>query len=436
MEQAQIVIAGRRHGARLYGRAALSSLRIGAERTKQGKRQARVTLAVRFDGHAPPAAFRSLARLVAHLADTSLLNDLILVDGGHAHEMRDLVVSHAIGRGTGVTHVMWVDPHLVVPDGVVEALLAGRGSVVGGVYPRREAEEGLAYRLEPFEWVQPAPGGLRRVDGTGLGCTLVESSVYRRLGEHCHGRVYGMPEESTFFGRCREAGFDVWVDTRVAARDGRSDLEAPAWTATRSDRQGRRKVALAMPMFESVPPAAAVAQLQMIRRAVEIGVLQGLYFVDGLFYDRARNSLVEQILASGQGYTHVVWIDSDVVPPMDAPERLLATGKTVVGGLYLTKGAHRPAVFHLDPLRPYLSVPGGLVQVDGYGLGCALVETGVYESMAAAFGDRRWHEFVEGDGEDVFFFRRLQKMGVEAWLDGSLRCGHVKDQVVTQSAGG
>lgn len=415
---------------------ALSSVLIGAERTRQGKRQARVTLAVRFDGHAPPAGFRSLARLVAHLADASLLNDLILVDGGHTHEMRNLIVSHVLGRSTGTTHVMWVDPHLVVPEGVVEALLAGRAAVVGGVYPRREVEAGLAYRLDPFEWFEPAPGGLRRVGGTGLGCTLVEAGVYRRLGDRCHGRAFGMPEEMPFFERCREAGFDAWVDTRVAASDAWPDRGPLSWTGSSQRRGSGARVALVMPMFESVPPAAAIAQLQMIRRAVEVGTLHGLHFVDGLFYDVARNALVEQVLGSAEGYTHLLWVDSDMVPPMDAPERLLAHGRAVVGGLYFTKAAQRPAVFHLDPLRAYLAVPADVVRVEGYGLGCALVEARLYGRMAAEFGDRRWHEFVESEGEDVFFFRRLQKMGVDAWLDGSLRCGHVKDQVVAEAGEG
>ena len=186
------------------------------------------------------------------------------------------------------------------------------------------------------------------------------------------------------------------------------------------------RVALAVPLFEAVAPPAMASLVALVRRATATGLLRGLFFADGLFYDVARNRLVAGILASPADFTHVLWVDSDMVVPIDALERMLAAERPVVGGLYHTKrGDLHPALFALDPLRMFEGELAGLMRVDGFGLGCALARTDVYRKMAAVHGDERWHVLGLEAGEDVWFFQRCKAMGVEAWLDATLQCGHV-----------
>jgi hypothetical protein len=73
----------------------------------------------------------------------------------------------------------------------------------------------------------------------------------------------------------------------------------------------------------------------------------------------------------------------------------------------------------------------GLARVDGLGLGCTLVEIGIYAAMAEEFGDAWWHRVSSGRGEDLHFFERAAKMGIDAWLDCDLRCGHVRRETVS-----
>jgi hypothetical protein len=410
-----------------------------------------VTIAMPFEGHVAPAGVASFASLLFRAAWSGYLGAVTFSEGGVIDGARNHIVSQALSTAPGTTHLMWVDPSLVVPEDAIERLLEDARQVVGGACPpRARGRAGTAYDLEPLRWLRRPAAGLRRVGGVGLGCTLVEADVYRRLEARHQDRAwhkcfYGRGEDVFFFERCRELEVEVWLDPEIrceravlAAAERCSTIAGPAVRPSGgpggepAPPGGGARVALAMPLFEPVAPVAVMSLATLVRRAAERGILGGLFFTSGLFYDVARNALVSDVLASPAGFTHVFWMDSDMVVPADAIERLLVADRPVVGGLYHTKRANlHPAVFELDPLRIYEGPFDGTFRVDGYGLGCALVRREVYEEMAARFADERWHVLSHGAGEDMHFFRRCKVMGVEAWLDGSLRCGHVRDETVT-----
>jgi hypothetical protein len=404
---------------------------------------ASVTIAMPFEGHVTPAALISLARLVHRTQQAGLLGLITFSEGGVVDGARNKLVAQALESDPGMTHLLWVDPHLVVPEDAIARLVSFGHQVAGGVTPRRAVPAGpAAYDLEPLRWLPGAPEDPRRVGGLGLGCTLVETGVFRRLqarhgDQDWHKCFYGRSEDVFFFERCRAIDVEVWLEPSVACdlaaypasgpvsiSVGMPPVAAPASPAP--------CVALAIPLFEPIAPSAMTSIIALVRHATASGLLQGLFFTDGLFYDVARNTLVADVLGSAGRFTHVLWIDSDMVVPIDALERLLAANRPVAGGLYHTKrGNLHPAVFALEPLRAFEGRLEGTARVDGFGLGCALVRTSVYEEMAAAFGDRRWHVLAYETGEDAWFFQRCKKLGVEVWIDTSVQCGHVRDQAVT-----
>jgi endogenous inhibitor of DNA gyrase (YacG/DUF329 family) len=345
--------------------------------------------------------------------------------------------------------MLWVDRDVAVPaDGIAQLLRLSK-PVVGGVYPRRPGRgQELAFDLEEYRPIYGPVAEPRRVGGLGLGFTLVEADVYRSLearhgDEMWHRCIYGRSEAVSFFERCRDLDVEVWLDPRVAGtRAYEYEITARPGDAAQSiaddesvaatDPNDAPRVAIAMPLFEHVSPVALLSFIRTVRGAAMRGVLAGLHFTDGLIYDEARNTIVEEILSSRARPTHVLWIDSDMVLPANTLARLLAADREIVSGLYhSTRGTFQPAVFTLDPFAGLDADLAGMMRVDGFGLGCALVRTSVYEDMATVFGDRRWHVLSPGVGEDVYFFRRCKQMGLEAWLDASLRCGHVTDHPVT-----
>jgi len=139
-----------------------------------------------------------------------------------------------------------------------------------------------------------------------------------------------------------------------------------------------------------------------------------------------RNILTWKALQT-EGITHIFWLDSDVVPPVDTVVRLLAHDKEVVSGLYHLKGPpYCPVVYELDPYVLLEDVElNGLSKVPGVGQGCVLVELGVYQELGVKEPWFRAEWDGEVCGEDIYFFRRLAANRIDCWLDGTIRCGHI-----------
>jgi hypothetical protein len=166
------------------------------------------------------------------------------------------------------------------------------------------------------------------------------------------------------------------------------------------------------------------------------GLVGGLAGGVGMFIDRSRNSVCRTALNAGA--THVWFIDQDMVIPDGTLARLVSHGAPVVGGLYFDRTYHMPVAFMYDPPRPFMDLPEDTaepVQVDGIGMGCTLIDCRVLVAMSKRFGDEYWFKY-DGDGhdgEDVFFSKRCAEMGLPIYLDTAVRCGHVREEVVTEA---
>lgn len=201
-----------------------------------------------------------------------------------------------------------------------------------------------------------------------------------------------------------------------------------------SDKDDAAKVTVVMPLYGHVAPVVVVGLTALLRYSYERGLVSDTVFTEGALVDEARNQLVRRAFEGNPEVTHLMWIDADVVPPPDAVERLLAHDKQIVGGVYHQKGPpYAPLVFDLDPYRRITSSFSGeeLKRVGGVGLGCALVRAEVYQRLSQHFQDVRWYELSFGTGEDVHFFERCRQVGIEVWVDPTVRCGHVGDRTVT-----
>lgn len=82
--------------------------------------------------------------------------------------------------------VFWIDDDTVPPKGAITRLLELRRELVGGLYFRDGAPyPPLAYVRREGGFYSPlynyTPGTLTRVDGIGMGCTLIHKNVYEKI---------------------------------------------------------------------------------------------------------------------------------------------------------------------------------------------------------------------------------------------------------------
>lgn len=153
--------------------------------------------------------------------------------------------------------------------------------------------------------------------------------------------------------------------------------------------------------------------------------------------DNARNHIVEEFLKTD--CTHLLFIDSDTIPPFNAIKKLLLADKEIISGL-------TPIVEHDESRKNdsngfyrKLNVVGkndqfvnefiGTIEVKGAGGSCILIKREVFEKMEAP-----WYRFQYKDdngksiviGEDILFTVKAQEIGYKIWADTALICKHEK----------
>lgn len=223
-----------------------------------------------------------------------------------------------------------------------------------------------------------------------------------------------------------------------------------------------------VPTYGSAPAVCMLAFGSFIGNGVANGLVNNLGEIDGAYIDRARNDLVRQ--AMGNGSTHLMFVDQDMILPEGAINRLISHDADFVAGSYWGKDDFfTPVSFHLDPFRRIYeleecdvyppgekaTLPEGILDcwcgkpddhlhsIGGPGMGCTLLSVAMlnrveehYRTHACPCGSPyctpdRWFSSME-TGEDIHLAMRCDELGIPRLLDGFVNCGHVRNQIVTR----
>src|SRR5271157_5426521 len=144
-----------------------------------------------------------------------------------SHSRNQLVVKALAFNDPPVTHILWVDSDMTVPQTALERLLAHDKDVVGAFYSRRTFPHTTAGFLV-FDDLGQVPdvskGGLFPASLMPHGCCLVKRQVYEAIKgpwyfEHyddaqiCEGDDFGhISEDSNFTTQCLKHDFEVFCD--------------------------------------------------------------------------------------------------------------------------------------------------------------------------------------------------------------------------------
>lgn len=181
-----------------------------------------------------------------------------------------------------------------------------------------------------------------------------------------------------------------------------------------------RKVLIAIPSTGYVPAQTVTSLLELIT----VPGTKHSILVGSLVYD-AREKLAKSAIE--EGYTHILWLDSDITFPRDTLLRLLDCDADIASGVvYRRVAPYTPTVFTHQPNGLYaemINIPDrGIIRVDGCGFACVLTKTECLSAMYQKF-DRLF--VPEAYGEDLQFCNRAAKCGYKITVDCSLKCGHL-----------
>ena len=139
----------------------------------------------------------------------------------------------------------------------------------------------------------------------------------------------------------------------------------------------------------------------------------------------ARNKLASK--AVNEGYTHVIWLDRDMVVSESIEDDLLFCGKEMVCGAF---GRRRPPY----GACVYSSIQKNMIEtvhewgtkpfrVAGCGFACVLMTAELLQAVMLKFGTA--FQPTDYYGEDLAFCWRVGQIGREIWCEPTARVGHI-----------
>ena len=194
------------------------------------------------------------------------------------------------------------------------------------------------------------------------------------------------------------------------------------------------KILIAVPTYENIQPDT----FKSIYGLDRCGHWVVFDFSRGYDVATARNNIANQAKAENADF--VFMVDNDVRLPSEALRNLLEPQVDVCLGFY----AHRwgnvfdgrtnvcrlgefnyTDMYKAEELRSLREQGTFREQIHGGGLGCALIRTSVFDSIAFPYFS--WTHYQDGNvlGEDLNFCERCKEQNIPIYVDTRVGCEHL-----------
>lgn len=188
----------------------------------------------------------------------------------------------------------------------------------------------------------------------------------------------------------------------------------------------KTKLLVAIPTLDFVHSAFVESLVKLQKRLSLECVDYEVCIISGTLVYVARDKLACEAINSD--YTHVLWLDSDMVFQPDIYTDLLDTGKDFVTGIYhARRPGHQSCIFKrcddLDHLERFQEYPRETFEIGGCGFGCVLIKTEILK--AVQYNYKTCFLPKAQFGEDIAFCNRARAMGFKIWCEPTVQCGHI-----------
>lgn len=193
-----------------------------------------------------------------------------------------------------------------------------------------------------------------------------------------------------------------------------------------------------VPVANVMEPECEAALQELRRRGIKVRVFRGASAID-----QARSTMAHDALRDG--FTELLWVDSDIAFDADDVDRLRAHGQPFVCGIYPKKGTRALACHVLPGTREVVcGEGGGLLEILYAAGGFTLVRSEVYaairEKLALPTCNEQFgaplvpyylplvKESAQGAwylGEDFAFSERARQAGFAIHADTRIRLRHI-----------
>lgn len=192
------------------------------------------------------------------------------------------------------------------------------------------------------------------------------------------------------------------------------------------------KLLIGVPCVDYMHSEFVKCLTQLILQLKDDGVNFTLFLNPGSLIHIARDKIASK--AINEGYTHVLWLDSDMVFGPKLLEDLQFSGKPFVTGICASRrkpyvGCVFSQIDDINHLTRVENIPQEAFEVQGCGFACVLIET---EILKAVMMNNHGRCFLPMDayGEDLAFCIRARQLGYHIYAEPTVRPGHISHEPV------
>lgn len=186
------------------------------------------------------------------------------------------------------------------------------------------------------------------------------------------------------------------------------------------------KLLIAIPTYDYMHYQFVECLTKLMHQLDEDGIEYEINFQGGTLVYVGRDKLAKK--AIDHGFTHVLWLDSDMIFNENLLDCLMFSGKPFVTGIaHGRRPPHMSCLF--NEIWPAVSrweghdYPHSTFKVKGCGFACVLIETKIIEKVWTINGTAFFP--MRELGEDLAFCKRANDLGFEIWAEPTVMLGHI-----------
>ena len=190
------------------------------------------------------------------------------------------------------------------------------------------------------------------------------------------------------------------------------------------------RLLIAIPTMDTVPVQFLQSLTALERKLMRDGVNFEECIISGTLVYMARDKLAGK--AINEGFSHVLWLDSDMVFNDKLLEDLQMCKKSFVSCCYNGRRPGFPSCIfksidltHVERFEEYPREP---FEIEGCGFGAVLMETEILRQVMLNF--KTAFTPLPSLGEDIAFCFRARDLGFKLYAEPNVQLGHVGHLVV------
>ena len=185
------------------------------------------------------------------------------------------------------------------------------------------------------------------------------------------------------------------------------------------------KLLIAIPCYDTMRPEFVTSLTDLMERLHRDDVPFEVKIIQGTLVYMARDALARH--AVNNEFTHVLWLDCDMVFGNSIVEDLMMCGKDMVCGNFVSR--HNPYLRTIfSSLTPEVNritdIPDDTFRIYACGFACVLMKTEILRTVMINNNGKCFLPTARLS-EDLAFCQRANGQGFEIWCEPTARVGHV-----------